>query len=203
MSLIIRYLVWVGFTSLLVFLAVLVTRWVAPAAAGSGIPEMKTILRSPSVHKEFVKLPVLVAKLLGLVLALGSRLPGNFPQIFSFGKFFLSVGKEGPFVHVSCITTIMLCRLQNFALGKKVEESRVTELLSAACAVGVSCCFAAPIGGVLFSIEVTSTYFAVRDYWRAFFGSVMAALVFRVSGRIQDYFKNLYEILNFSCVLEG
>jgi len=166
MSLIIRYLVWVGFTSLLVFLAVLVTRWVAPAAAGSGIPEMKTILRSPSVHKEFVKLPVLVAKLLGLVLALGSRLP---------------VGKEGPFVHVSCITTIMLCRLQNFALGKKVEESRVTELLSAACAVGVSCCFAAPIGGVLFSIEVTSTYFAVRDYWRAFFGSVMAALVFRVS----------------------
>ena len=49
----------------------------APAAAGSGIPEMKTILRSPSVHKEFVKLPVLVAKLLGLVLALGSRLPGE------------------------------------------------------------------------------------------------------------------------------
>ena len=88
MSLIIRYLVWVGFTSLLVFLAVLVTRWVAPAAAGSGIPEMKTILRSPSVHKEFVKLPVLVAKLLGLVLALGSRLPGFSRQIFSFGKFF-------------------------------------------------------------------------------------------------------------------
>ena len=53
----------------------------APAAAGSGIPEMKTILRSPSVHKEFVKLPVLVAKLLGLVLALGSRLPGESPVI--------------------------------------------------------------------------------------------------------------------------
>ena len=28
------------------------------------------------------------------------------------------------------------------------------EMLAAACAVGVSCTFAAPIGGVLFSIEV-------------------------------------------------
>lgn len=166
LSIFVRYLIWVGFTSLLVTWAVSVTRWIAPAAAGSGIPEMKTIMRSPSVHKEYVKWPVLVAKLFGLVLALGSRLP---------------VGKEGPFVHVASIVTILLCRLQNFALGKKTEDARMTELLSAACAVGVSCCFAAPIGGVLFSIEVTSTYFAVRDYWRAFFGSVMAALVFRIA----------------------
>ena len=35
-------------------------------------------------------------------------------------------------------------------------------MLAAACAVGVACCFGAPIGGVLFSIEVTSVYFAVR-----------------------------------------
>ena len=61
---------------MLVTWAVSVTRWIAPAAAGSGIPEMKTIMRSPSVHREYVKWPVLVAKLFGLVLALGSRLPG-------------------------------------------------------------------------------------------------------------------------------
>lgn len=76
LSIFVRYLIWVGFTSLLVTWAVSVTRWIAPAAAGSGIPEMKTIMRSPSVHKEYVKWPVLVAKLFGLVLALGSRLPG-------------------------------------------------------------------------------------------------------------------------------
>ena len=53
-------------------------------------------------------------------------------------------------------------------------------MLAAACAIGVACNFAAPIGGVLFSIEVTSTYFAVRNYWRGFFGAVCGAFIFRL-----------------------
>ena len=32
--------------------------------------------------------------------------------------------------------------------------------------------------GVLFSIEVTSTYFAVRNYWRGFFAAVCGAAMF-------------------------
>ncbi|XP_076000985.1 chloride channel protein 2a isoform X1 [Genypterus blacodes] len=60
------------------------------------------------------------------------------------------------------------------------NEMRNTEMLSAACAVGVGCCFAAPIGGVLFSIEVTSTFFAVRNYWRGFFAATFSAFIFRV-----------------------
>lgn len=60
------------------------------------------------------------------------------------------------------------------------NESRNSEMLAAACAIGVSCNFAAPIGGVLFSIEVTSVYFAVRNYWRGFFGAVCGAFVFRL-----------------------
>jgi len=76
-------------------------------------------------------------------------------------------------------------------------------MLAAACAVGVGACFAAPVGGkyireytlpfssfltsdptplagVLFSIEVTTTYFAVRNYWRGFFAAVCGATVFRL-----------------------
>lgn len=41
-------------------------------------------------------------------------------------------------------------------------------------------CFASPVGGVLFSIEVTTTYFAVRNYWRGFFGAVCGATFFRL-----------------------
>ncbi|CAB1442510.1 unnamed protein product [Pleuronectes platessa] len=63
---------------------------------------------------------------------------------------------------------------------KSKNELRNTEMLSAACAVGVGCCFAAPIGGVLFSIEVTSTFFAVRNYWRGFFAATFSAFIFRV-----------------------
>lgn len=77
-------------------------------------------------------------------------------------------------------------------------------MLAAACAVGVASCFAAPIGGtnsefflisiiltsriydqffflgVLFSIEVTTVYFAVRNYWRGFFAAVCGATFFRL-----------------------
>lgn len=60
------------------------------------------------------------------------------------------------------------------------NESRNTEMLAAACAVGVASCFGAPIGGVLFSIEVTTVYFAVRNYWRGFFSAVCSATVFRL-----------------------
>lgn len=35
--------------------------------------------------------------------------------------------------------------------------------------------------GVLFSIEVTATYFAVRNYWRGFFGAVCGAFLFRLA----------------------
>ena len=34
--------------------------------------------------------------------------------------------------------------------------------------------------GVLFSIEVTATYFAVRNYWRGFYAAVCGALMFRM-----------------------
>lgn len=37
-----------------------------------------------------------------------------------------------------------------------------------------------PLPGVLFSIEVTTTYFAVRNYWRGFFAAVCGATVFRL-----------------------
>jgi chloride channel 2 len=74
------YIVWVIFPMTLVFVSVFSTKKISPAAVGSGIPEMKTILRSPTIHKEYIKARVLIAKLVGLILALGSRLP---------------VGKEG------------------------------------------------------------------------------------------------------------
>lgn len=37
-----------------------------------------------------------------------------------------------------------------------------------------------PPAGVLFSIEVTSTFFAVRNYWRGFFAATFSAFIFRV-----------------------
>lgn len=44
----------------------------------------------------------------------------------------------------------------------------------------ILCSFFLPPPGVLFSIEVTSTYFAVRNYWRGYFAATFSAFIFRV-----------------------
>lgn len=105
---------------------------------------------------------------------------------------------EGPFVHIAAIVAEQLSKLIKSFNGIFENESRHTEMLAAACAVGVSfrikkfqqflsiiyfqvgTCFAAPVGGVMFSIEVTTTYFAVRNYFRGFFGAVCGATFFRL-----------------------
>lgn len=87
--------------------------------------------------------------------------------------------RQGPFVHIASIVAKLLSKLQSFQ-GIYENESRSNEMLAAACAVGVACCFAAPVGGVLFSIEVTAVYFAVRNYWRGFFAAGVGATFFRL-----------------------
>ncbi|VDH94686.1 chloride channel 2 [Mytilus galloprovincialis] len=162
-SLPLQYFAWISYTILFILFATGFTHLVSPQAVGSGIPEMKTILRGV-VLKEFLTFKTLVAKVVGLCASLGST---------------LTLGKEGPFVHIASIVATLLGKLSSFK-GVYQNESRRTEMLAAACAVGVAGTFAAPIGGVLFSIEVTATYFAVRNYWRGFFAAVCGAITFRL-----------------------
>ncbi|XP_046850431.1 chloride channel protein 2-like isoform X2 [Xenia sp. Carnegie-2017] len=158
----VQYLLWVFFPVSLIFFSVGFTHLVSPHAIGSGIPEMKTILRG-TVLKRYLSIPTLISKVIGLTASIGSGIP---------------IGKEGPFVHIACIVARALGKFVTSFKGIFMNESRNTEILAAACALGVSSCFASPIGGVLFSIEVTSTYFAVRNYWRGFFAAVCGAFVF-------------------------
>lgn len=59
-------------------------------------------------------------------------------------------------------------------------ESRFLEIMAVACAVGVAATFAAPIGGVLYSIEIVSVFFSVRSYWQGFFAATWGALLWRL-----------------------
>ena len=52
-------------------------------------------------------------------------------------------------------------------------------MLAAAVAAGVTATFGAPIGGVLFSIEVTATYYMVSNLWKAFFCATWGVFVFK------------------------
>lgn len=52
------------------------------------------------------------------------------------------------------------------------------QLLAAACAIGVAANFGTPFGGLLFSIEVTSTYYPIRNYYYAFLTALFGSLTY-------------------------
>lgn len=129
-------------------------------AAGSGIPEIKTVLSG------FVIPGLLDAKVL-LVKAVGS--------IFAVSTG-MCLGKEGPFVHISvCVAHLIGSRFAKYAHnGRKIRE-----VYAAGCAAGLSVAFGAPIGGVLFAYEEIATYFPRKVMWRAFICSLCAAITLR------------------------
>jgi chloride channel 2 len=134
-----HYFLWVFYTIVLTLASVFVTRTISAHAAGSGIPQMKAVLRGIAL-KEYLSLRTLLAKIIGVVFSLGSGLP---------------IGKEGPFVHIASAVAQQIMRRVPMYKDFKENEARRMEILSAACAVGVASSFGAPIGGVLFSIEVS------------------------------------------------
>ncbi|CDW58324.1 Chloride channel protein 2 [Trichuris trichiura] len=153
---------WIALVSGMTLASVVVSHYISPPAIGSGIPEIKTILRGV-VLKEYLSFMTLVSKTLGLTISLSSGLP---------------IGKEGPMVHIGSIVASVICKSFGYIAQLNENRNRQAEMIAAGCAVGVACTFGAPIGGVLFSIEVTSVHFALRNYWRGFFSAVFSAIVY-------------------------
>lgn len=130
-------------------------------AAGSGIPEIKTILSGFVIHG-YLGGRVLFTKSVGLALSVASG---------------LSLGKEGPFVHIaSCIGNIV----SRITAKYENNEAKRREILSAACAAGVAVAFGAPIGGTLFSLEEVSYFFPPKVMWRSFFCAMIAAITLKM-----------------------
>eukprot|EP00928_Gymnodinium_smaydae_P005966 TRINITY_DN12071_c0_g1_i2.p1 TRINITY_DN12071_c0_g1~~TRINITY_DN12071_c0_g1_i2.p1 ORF type:complete len:801 (+),score=132.93 TRINITY_DN12071_c0_g1_i2:67-2403(+) len=127
---------------------------------GSGIPELKCELGGVHLLGLF-DWRVLVAKLGGLALASGAGLP---------------VGMEGPFVHASaCLSHVAMVSVPLFRPLLHVPKLRQM-VLTAMVAIGVACTFTAPLGGVLFALEVTDM-FASSAYLHCFFGATVAGFV--------------------------
>lgn len=129
-------------------------------AAGSGIPEIKTIL-SGFVIPNFLSFKVLLVKAVGSAFAVSTG---------------MCLGKEGPFVHIStCVANLVGLRFRKY----RENSRKLREILAAGCSSGLSVAFGAPIGGVLFAYEEISTYFPRKVLWRAFICSLFAAMTLR------------------------
>ncbi|KAK4232136.1 putative chloride channel protein [Podospora fimiseda] len=130
------------------------------SAAGSGVAEVRVILSGFVLHG-FLGLKTLLIKSIGLVLSVASG---------------LSLGKEGPYVHIATCVGNIACRL--FSKYDRNDAKR-REVLSAAAAAGVAVAFGAPLGGVLFGLEEVAYFFPAKTLFRTFFCCITAALTLK------------------------
>lgn len=130
------------------------------SAAGSGVAEVRVILSGFVLHG-FLGLRTLIIKSAGLVLSVGSG---------------LSLGKEGPYVHIATCVGNVACRLFKKYDG---NDAKRREVLSAAAAAGVAVAFGAPLGGVLFGLEEVAYFFPAKTLFRTFFCCITAALTLK------------------------
>ncbi|KAI8662584.1 hypothetical protein NCS56_01062500 [Fusarium sp. Ph1] len=127
------------------------------SAAGSGVAEVRVILSGFVLHG-FLGVRTLFIKMVALILSVASG---------------MSLGKEGPYVHMAACVGNILCRI--FSKYDRNDGKR-REVISAAAAAGVAVAFGAPLGGVLFGLEEVSYFFPAKTLFRTFFCCIVAAL---------------------------
>lgn len=151
----VRYVAYVCWLALFSWVAAVLVKKYAPAAAGSGISEIKCIV-SGFVMKGFLGWWTLAIKSLGLPLAIASG---------------LSLGKEGPSVHYAVAVGNSVAKLFH---NYRQSASKAREFLTATSAAGVAVAFGSPMGGVLFSMEEIAGVFQLLTLWKSYICALIA-----------------------------
>ncbi|KAJ9700300.1 hypothetical protein PVL29_005887 [Vitis rotundifolia] len=166
------FLVYILFNLLLVFSSVYIVTQFAPAAAGSGIPEIKGYLNGVDTHG-ILLFRTLIGKIFGSIGSVGGG---------------LALGKEGPLVHTgACIASLLgqggstKYHLSSRWLQVFKTDRDRRDLVTCGCAAGVAAAFRAPVGGVLFALEEVTSWWRSQLMWRVFFTSAVVAVVVRTA----------------------
>lgn len=129
--------------------------YVVPEARGGGVTR---VMESIALHGGRVRTRVIPGKLLATGLSVGAGASG---------------GREGPIVQIGGALGSLMGRM--FAL----TEDQKRELIAAGAAAGVAASFNAPIGGMLFAIEVILGGFKMRYLQVIVIASVVASVTAR------------------------
>ncbi|XP_043703079.1 putative chloride channel-like protein CLC-g [Telopea speciosissima] len=154
----------------LILFSSVITIFLAPAAAGSGIPEIKAYLNGVDAPGILSKRTLFV-KIIGSITAVSSS---------------LNVGKAGPMVHTGACIAALLGQGGSKRYGltwrwlrffKNDRDRR--DLVTCGSAAGIAAAFRAPVGGVLFALEEMASWWRSALLWRAFFTTAVVAIVLR------------------------
>ncbi|KDP42489.1 hypothetical protein JCGZ_00286 [Jatropha curcas] len=159
-----------GSNLILAIAAAALCAYVAPAAAGSGIPEVKAYLNGVDAPS---------------ILAPSTLFIKIFGSIFGVAAGFV-VGKEGPMVHTgACIASLLgqggsrKYHLTWRWLRYFKNDRDRRDLVTCGAAAGVAAAFRAPVGGVLFALEEAASWWRSALLWRTFFTTAVVAVVLR------------------------
>lgn len=159
-------LIWITFNVGIVLVASLLTVFLAPVAAGSGIPQIKCFLNGVKVPG-VCRVSAYFTKVVGVIATVCAG---------------LASGKEGPMVHAAAVLAAGISQGRSLTFGlvtrffeyfRNDREKR--DFVCAGAAAGVSAAFGAPVGGVLFSLEEAASFWDQGLTWRNFFCSVLSS----------------------------
>ncbi|KAL6616475.1 hypothetical protein ACP70R_038745 [Stipagrostis hirtigluma subsp. patula] len=164
------FVVYMGCNAMLAAAASALCACIAPAAAGSGIPEVKAYLNGIDAHS---------------ILAPSTLFVKIFGSIFGVSAGFV-LGKEGPMVHTgACIASLLgqggsrkYGLTWNWIRYFKNDLDR-RDLITCGAAAGVAAAFRAPVGGVLFALEEVTSWWRSALLWRTFSTTAVVAMVLR------------------------
>ncbi|KAK8597884.1 hypothetical protein V6N13_095279 [Hibiscus sabdariffa] len=155
---------------LLTLFAAILTAFISPAAAGSGIPEVKAYLNGVDAPDIFSP-RTLIVKIVGSISAVSSS---------------LVVGKAGPMVHIGSSIASLFGQGGSRKYGltwkwlrffKNDRDRR--DLVTCGSAAGIAAAFRAPVGGVLFALEEMASWWRSALLWRSFFTTAVVAIILR------------------------
>lgn len=154
----VQFVVYVILSLVFAIIPACLVRLVAPEAAMSGITGLKSYFQGFHIVNLLNPKPLIV-RLVGIVFAAASG---------------LWIGQEAPLAYVGVALTQLLGR------SLPISEARKRERGLAAAAVGIAVAFSAPLGGVLFALEVfvlDANVIPQKAIWMCFACSVIAIVM--------------------------
>eukprot|EP00347_Sterkiella_histriomuscorum_P010693 403375288 len=143
----VRYAGWITFNISCVMFVACIGEYFSRDSEGSSLPEMKAILAGVYISN-FLSVKALIGKFVGVTIAIVGG---------------LSLGRYGSFVHMSAVIAHQISHRVSYFKDISLNYQTKLQIYSAAIAAGTCCSAGCPIGGIIFALELTATYYMLGN----------------------------------------